>query len=248
MRTIRLVGPALAASVVSLSLFSGCARHVAPQVPETLTATVKGPLRAPAPYAEQAIPLAVGQTELRKPGDFVVHRFSGSFRKVPLRLSERVIAVDGTVMTVDMILSTEAMKAQPGGEFAHLRVTFDRTPGALREVAQVTRVVGEREEPGTLEDYEKLMAETIVVPDRNDDVIGSEIVTADVGGKAIDCKKTSYRVAIGKKSGVMSSCAADGFAWGDVGGEIKTDDGKLVYRAEIVDTGTAANATASASR
>lgn len=247
MRTLRL--SLLAVSAVSIVVLAGCARHaVAPQTPETLTATVKGPIRAPAPYADKALPLAIGQTDLRKPGDFVVHRFSGSFRKAPLRLTERVVAVEGTVMTVDVVLSAESGKGKPADDLARLRVVFDRTPGALREVAQVTRVVGDREEPGTLEDYEKLMAETIVVPDRNDDVIGSEIATADVGGKAMDCKKTSYRVAIGKKSGVMSSCTADGFAWGDVGGEIKTDDGKVLYRAEIVDTGSAATATARASR
>lgn len=233
-------------------LSAGCARasHVPAQTPETLAATVRGPIRTPVERAEIAerntlklAPVA----DARKPGDFVVHRFSGAFRKTPLRLTEKVVAVEGSLVTVELTLAAETKKIDPN-DGTRLRVLFDRTPGATREVAKVTRLVGDREEPGTLEDYEKLMAETIVVPDRNDDTIGSEVVTAQVGEHAIDCKKTSYKVAIGKKTGVLSTLTADGFAWGDVGGEIKTDDGKLLYRAEVVEAGNGGAGKATASR
>lgn len=228
--------------LLALVVFAaGCARASHPaKTPETLAATVPGPIRSDVPLAAEAPKrntLALAPTaDLRKPGDFVVHRFSGAFRKTPLRLTQKVVAVEGALVIVDLALAAETAKID-ANDGTRLRVVFDRTPGATREVAKVTRIVGDREEAGTLEDYEKLMAETIVVPDRNDDVLGSEVVSAHVGDKAIDVKKTSYKVAIGKKSGVMSTLTADGFAWGDVGGEITGDKGKVLYRAEVVEAG-----------
>lgn len=249
MRTFPLVLPT---SVLLCSLLSfGCAAGSRSQAGaksaqslDTLVAVAPGGTRQ-----EQLAALAA--SELRKPGDYVVHRFSGSFRKAPLRLTQTVIAVDGGRTTVDMALGIERSKSKGPttvDESMRIRVVFDRTPGATREVAQVTRLLGDREEPGTIEDYEKLMAETVVVPDRNDDIIGTEVVSTNVGERSVDCTKTSYRIAIGKKTGVMSTLSSNGFAWGDVGGEIKTDDGKLLYKAEVIDSGDQASAKASASR
>ncbi len=225
----------------------GCARATstpashAPSSAETLAAKISGKSIAQGSRGAAASSAAIASAELRKPGDFVVFRFSGSFRKDPLLLSQKVVSVDGPMVTVDVVLAPEAEGKRVSRDAraiaAHLRVVFDKTPGAVREVAKVTRIVGDREEPGTLEEYEKLMAETIVVPDRNDDMLGTEIATANVGDKKIECKKTSYRVAFGKKTAVMSTLTSDGFAWGDVGGEIKSDGGKVIYRAEIIEMG-----------
>lgn len=236
---------------VSMAFLGGCANHSRPaETPETLAATVPGPIRSiagsrsagldrsPAPIAALA--------ELRQTGDFVVHRFTGSFRKAPLRLTQKVVAIEGALVTVDVSLTKDiGARTQPEGG-ARLRIVFDKTPGATREVAKVTRLVGEREEAGTLEDYEMLMAETVVVPDRNEDLLGTEVVSAKVGDRATDCKKTSYRVALGKTSAVLSTLTSDGFAWGDVGGEIRSDDGKIIYRAEVIESGRAGTASASA--
>jgi hypothetical protein len=35
----------------------------------------------------------------------------------------------------------------------------------------------------------------------------------------------------------MEVLASDGFAWGDVGGEIRSADGTLLYKAELVSEG-----------
>ncbi len=239
--------------LVSMAFLGGCANHSHPaETPETLAATVPGPIRSIAASRSTGLgrsqaPLAA-LAELRQTGDFVVHRFTGSFRKAPLRLTQKVVAIEGALVTVDVSLTKDVgASTRPEGG-ARMRVVFDKTPGATREVAKVTRLVGEREEPGTLEDYEMLMAETIVVPDRNEDLLGTEVVSARVGDRTIDCKKTSYRVALGRKSAVLSTLTSDGFAWGDVGGEIRTDDGKILYRAEVIESGNRLSATASAKR
>jgi len=63
-------------------------------------------------------------------------------------------------------------------------------------------------------------------------------MTVEGGGQSIACKKTTYLVTVGKNTAVMSITQADGFSWGDVGGEIKTKDGALLYRAELIEVGT----------
>lgn len=200
--------------------------------------------------AHRAAPTTALASEIadrREVGDYVVHRFSGTFRKHALVLAERVVKKAGPIIIIDYMLTEErGTKLEPG---MHLRVTFDKTPGARREIAKVERVLGERAEPGTLEDYEKLMAETMVVPDRNDGQLASEIGKARVGEATVDCKKTSYRVALGGKRATLSTCESDTFAWGDLAGEIKSDGGRVIYRAEIVETGSAGGrATKAASR
>ena len=247
MRAISLLPLVSIAFVIGLA---GCAHGSRPaETPETLAATVPGPMRLSAKATKRGeAKLAIAPlTELRHNGDYVVHRFSGSFRKTPLRLTQKVVAIEGALVTVDVSLTKDIGAATKPESGARMRIVFDKTPGATREVAKVTRLVGDREEPGTLEDYEMLMAETIVVPDSNDDLLGVEVVSANVGDHAVDCKKTSYRVAIGKKTATLSTLTSDGFAWGDVGGEIRTDDGKILYRAEVLEAGSRESRTATAS-
>ena len=40
----------------------------------------------------------------------------------------------------------------------------------------------------------------------------------------------------------MRTLQSDDFAWGDVGGEITAEDGRVLYRAELIDAGHAAAA------
>jgi hypothetical protein len=42
---------------------------------------------------------------------------------------------------------------------------------------------------------------------------------------------------VGKKQATMSTLESSTFVWGDVGGEIKTDKGKVLYKAEVVEAG-----------
>ena len=48
---------------------------------------------------------------LSAPGDFVVLRFTGSYRKSPVTLTQRVLSRDGTVALVEMTM-TEGKKSQ----------------------------------------------------------------------------------------------------------------------------------------
>ena len=46
-----------------------------------------------------------------------------------------------------------------------------------------------------------------------------------------------YRVRVGAHAAVMETVSSPQFAWGDLGGQITTLDGALLYKAEIIDVG-----------
>ena len=43
---------------------------------------------------------------------------------------------------------------------------------------------------------------------------------------------------VGKHEATMSTVESEAFPWGDVGGDITTADGQLLYRVEVVDAGS----------
>jgi hypothetical protein len=170
--------------------------------------------------------------EARKPGDFVVYRFSGSFRKAPLTLTERVVAREGAVLVIDMTLADDA------GKKDDLRVRFSDDPASRGEVISVARMDAGAERPATIEAYEALMAEVALAADQNEALLGTEDTTVDVGGTPLPCRRTSYQVKVGKRQATMRTLESDAFAWGDLGGEITAKDGTVLYRAEILEAGS----------
>jgi hypothetical protein len=169
-------------------------------------------------------------TAARKPGDFVIYRFSGSFRKAPLTLTQRVIEKNGSILTIDV-------KAESGDDKRELRVKLNDAVNAKNEVVGVSRLEGGVEKPASLDAYDALMAEATLAADQNEAFLGAEDVLVDIGGAPLPCHKASYRVRVGKKQATLNTLSSDGFAWGDIGGEITAAGGKILYRAEVVEVG-----------
>lgn len=169
-------------------------------------------------------------------GDYVIYRFSGSFRKptpthAPLTLTQRVLERDGNVLSLEIVLE-EGTKKQT------LRIHKDSTPGAAREVFDVVRVEAGHERPDTVDAYEAMMAKTVLAADENEAQLGTEKTNVLLGGKALACTKTSYRVRVGKHVATMSTVQSDTFPWGDVAGDITTLEGQVLYRVEVIEAGT----------
>lgn len=169
-------------------------------------------------------------TTARKPGDFVVYRFSGSFRKAPLTLTQRVLDRSGSILTIDV-------KAESGDDRHELRVKLNDAADAKNEVLSVSRLEGGVEKPASIDAYDALMAEATLAADQNEAFLGAEDVLVDISGAPLPCHKASYRVRIGKKQATLYTLSSDGFAWGDIGGEITAAGGKVLYRAELVEVG-----------
>src|SRR4051812_26957826 len=97
----------------------GAAAPAPPVANAGITASASGESATPTPASDvgsDAEPAAAANA--RMPGDFVVYRFSGSFRKTPLTLTQRVVARKGSVLTIDLV-------AVEGEDREELRVTLD---------------------------------------------------------------------------------------------------------------------------
>lgn len=229
-------------SLATASIFAlGCGRAALDQgaiapAPSLARADVaakppaSAPAEAPATVVGSEAEVAAPGASARMPGDFVVYRFTGSFRKAPLTLTQRVVARQGAVLTIDFT-------ATEGADWQELRVRIDEASPTRNEVVGVARLERGVEKPATVEAYEALMARTALAADSNDALVGTEEVTVDVGGAALPAKKTTYRVRLGKHQATLATIESPTFVWGDVGGEITAANGKVLYRAEVVEAG-----------
>ncbi len=171
---------------------------------------------------------ATASADRRQVGDYVTFTFSGSYRKTPLALTQRVVDKTATTIVVEYVFADKKSKDT-------LRVTTDLK---THDVVAVARVATD----GTAAEvdraaFETKMAETVAVADENEALVTEEPAKLNVAGSEIDATRAIYKVRIGKKAATLKTLASDSFAWGDLGGEIVTADGKLFYKAELIDAG-----------
>jgi len=223
--------PVLASlALAAVFIATGCGSHQ----PLAKTAAASSTSTAASDSASE--PSASAPT--RHVGDFFVHRFSGSFAQAPLTLTEEVVAVKDDAWVVDFSLTQNEVVER-------LRVRFDTRSGAPISAAKVD---GAGETKAALSDYEAMMARTIYSADVNDGLVSSNAQTCLVGSDELDCETKTYRVWIGDRPAQLAVVHASTFPDRDVSGEITTEDGKLVYRAELVEARQGKPAAGVASR
>jgi hypothetical protein len=185
-----------------------------------------GPQEAPATMTS-ATPMEA--STLRAPGDYVVFRFSGERDKHPLLLTERLVAQQDDVTVIDYTVddgtTRKTMRARMVG------------PGTEQRVASAALMDGDLEGPVPAAAVDAFLAKTLPAIDANGGAERSERTSLRLGTRSIDCTRTTYQVKVGKRDATMSVLASDAFAWGDVGGEIRSMDGTLLYKAELVAEG-----------
>lgn len=169
----------------------------------------------------------------RAKGDFVVYKFSGTFRKKPLLLREEVVARDGGLFVIDYT----TMEGKAAGET--LRVHLNAGIGAKVEVLEVARVVDGKEMPALPSDFDAMMGKTILAVDDNEATTSIESLDVEIAGESFACERTSYRVKVGDAAATMTVTNSKDFPWGDVAAEIVTKSGDVLYRAEVLSTGNA---------
>jgi hypothetical protein len=208
---------------VALAAFGCGSERAAAVAPRTASIAPK-----PAPTLPEPDPAIRVE---RHVGDFVVHVISGTFRKQPALLTERVLAQDGDAWVIEYKLED--------ADGAHMIRVWNDANG---EIARVSLVVDGDEQPGTLADYEAFMASASLVPDENVGFTASTKGTCMVGPSELDCETKSYRVMLGDQEaslGITGSHAVPGV---DLAGEITAADGTVIYRSVLVEHGNVANA------
>jgi hypothetical protein len=203
-------------------------------------ATEKAALKSePTVPADKAAASATAGWTQRKPGDFFVHRFSGSFRKIPLTLTEEVVAHDDDLnLIIDYTL-------EEGDSKTELRVRMDPV---TEQIVRACKLDGEKEIDMSIAAYEALLAETMFSPDLNEGEIAKNNQTCLVGAEEHACETREFKVTIGEREGTLSVTRTDAIPGRDVAGEIRDAAGKVLYRAELVDMGRSTPATGVARR
>jgi len=182
---------------------------------------------------DHAAPLSA----LARPGDFIVFRFSGSYRKAPITMTERVVARGDDKLTVDVDITGDQHHEQ-------LRLRLDDSATQHGKLISVARRNAGALEPFGVARYGKLMEDITLSADSNEGLIEYAEVTVDAGGHQLPCTRSSYKVHIGNRAAILQTLSSDAFPWGHAGGEIRGLDGSLLYRAELVDMGDAAHGAA----
>jgi hypothetical protein len=163
----------------------------------------------------------------RRVGDFAVHMISGSFRKHPALLTERVVGNEYGAWVIEYTLEdSDGSKS--------LRVWMDQESD---QVKRVSRFVDGVEKPATIADFDALMASASVVPDTNDGLVANSSGTCMLGPAELDCETKNYKVWLGDREaslGVTQSAAVPGT---DLSGEITAADGSVIYRSELIERG-----------
>ena len=176
---------------------------------------------------------AAEQPSGRRVGDFAVHMISGSFRKNPALLTERVIGDEYGKWILEYTLEdTDGAST--------LRVWIDQDSD---QIEKVSRIVDGAEKPATIADYDALMASASVVPDTNEGLVVSSTGTCTLGPTELDCETKSYKVWLGEREaslGVTQSASVPGI---DLSGEITAADGSVIYRSELVERGNEGETT-----
>lgn len=165
-------------------------------------------------------------------GDYVVYRFSGSFHKTPATLTEKVTSRKGDSFTLEVTYDDGKTK-----EAIRARMKGDSPSHA--DVVSVVRLSNGKEQAASVALYDELFARVALVADQNEATLGTETVKLDIAGHKIACERATYRVKVGKQTATMKTTASASFVWGDVGAEITAANGKLLYKAEVVEAGHA---------
>ncbi|MFO0616308.1 MAG: hypothetical protein U0414_27195 [Polyangiaceae bacterium] len=176
----------------------------------------------------------------RKTGDFVVFSFEGSYRTAPLELTERVVDRSDKAITVELAFKEKGKPTET------LQVTTSLELAHAGEVLGVKQIDAKgKATPVERAKYDTLMAMTVASTDVNDAELLSVPAKVNVSGKDLAVTATTYRVKIGAAQATLQTLSSDDFAWGDVGGEIRIDQGGVFYKATLVQMGADPSSVAS---
>jgi len=181
--------------------------------------------------AHEAHVVETGPSDTRRVGDYRVHRFSGSYQKAPLTLTEEVIARENGLWVIDYTFEEQSGTTK-------LRVRFDPRTDSVQRVSKFD---GAKERGVAIETYQKLIDRTTFAADSNDGMLASTHGTCLVGPSELDCETKSYKVAVGDHAAILNVSRSSSVPGGDVAGDIIGSDGAVIYRSELIEIGNASS-------
>ena len=77
----------------------------------------------------------------------------------------------------------------------------------------------------------------MLAADANEGVIATRHIELELGQTHVPAVQTSYRVRVGAHIGVLRTIVSDQLAWAHVGRDIVTNDGRVLFKAEVIEVG-----------
>lgn len=222
----------MALPLLAALLAAGCAAST----PAPSTSAKKADKAAVA--ATEASSAEADSNERREVGDYVTFAFSGTYRKSPITLTQRVISRSDDSIEIEHTFVE-------GGTSETMRTT---TSIAGETAGAITRVVRVGDDGGTealsVAQFEARIGETAATTDQNEALLDERETKVTVGGDEIVATTSVYQVKLGDESATLETTASPDFVWGDLGGKITTADGAVFFSAELVEAGGAHGAQA----
>lgn len=196
---------------------------------------------------DQENPYIAQSTDPRSVGDWVTTEFAVNGK--PITVRQRVLSRDGATSVIEVAIIDGAAAGgtsstrKDGARTQTFRLRSETTR-AGEQVLDVTKIEGGIEHATTAAAYEAALQKTVPSVERNDGMLDSEPVTIDIGGRKVEAVRTTYKVVALGKPATMSVIHSDGFAWGDLGGDIVTETGKKLYSTRVVESGHTTTAVA----
>lgn len=213
-------------TVITLGFLTPACGLFAPTQSSVQSAAKASPRVAAAKVAVDDAP-----ADPRKVGDFTVHRFSGSYQKAPLTLTEEVVAREGGLWVIDYTFEEQSGRTA-------FRVRFDPRTDSVR---RVSKLEGARETSVPLATYEKMIEKASFAADSNDGLIASSRGTCLVGPSELACETKTYSVWVADRPATLNVSRSTGVVSGEVAGDITAHDGTVIYRSELLEMGNAAS-------
>ena len=185
--------------LISLATFclltSACggAATVAPAAPEPAKPKKEATTKK-VKATEEDVESVRARIEQRRVGDVFVHRYSGSYRDIPLLVTEEVVAREKKLLVIDYTF-------EEGPNRTKLRVRLDPKKG---KIDTVSRMQGDEEVQADLDEYQELMDKTVFGPDYNEGRNAKKSATCLVAGKEQQCTTSRYHVFVGEKPATVA--------------------------------------------
>lgn len=175
------------------------------------------------------------ETSRYEAGDYVVYKYSGSYRPEPVFLTEKVLSRTGNKLEI-------LVEWKSGKEFRAWKQFVTDTPFNRKnnivdrllwlDAGQETELANENNA-----DLFKLYEGTFLMPQRSPHNLKEKRERLKIGGTGYLCDVKEYDTKVLNKRARMKSVESAEFLWTRAGAEYRDEKGGLIYGAEVLEHG-----------
>lgn len=180
---------------------------------------------------------AMPETSKYEAGDYVVYKYSGSYRPEPVILTEKVLSKNGNKLEI-------LVEWKSGKEARAWKQFVTDTPFNQKNniVDRLVQLGGGKEIELPNEgnaDLFKLYEGTFLIPQRPPHHVKERRESLKIGGKDYLCDVKEYETKVLNKRATMKSAESAEFLWTHAAAEYRDLKGGLIYGMEVLEHGRA---------